>query len=113
MKLTHPNIMLASLTQQDFSVTMVALVTMGLEGSFNMGLFRLFRLLQLLRTFSKIQQLRIIIESLARAIGPMKYIFTLWATFNYLAAIGGMLFFSKSGKCLSFSLYRIYQNTFP
>jgi len=35
---------------------------------FNASLFRLFRLLQLLRTFSKVEKLRVIIESLSRAV---------------------------------------------
>ena len=61
-----------------------------------MGLFRLFRLLQLLRTFSKIEQLRIIIESLQRSIGPMKFVFALFLVFNYLAAIAGMALFSEN-----------------
>ena len=38
----------------DFTVTVIAVVAIFLEGSFNAGLFRLFRLLQLLRTFSKV-----------------------------------------------------------
>jgi len=57
----------------DFFVTSLAVASLlNFRGGFNVSLFRLVRLLQLLRTLSKVERLRIIIESLVRSIHPMK-----------------------------------------
>lgn len=65
-------------------------------GSFNVSIFRLFRLMQLMRSLSKVVTLRIIVECLTRAIRPMRYIAIIFTVFNYLFAVLGVVLFQRN-----------------